>query len=327
MVASGGSPPARADARPPGEPVIEARVISRRFGSTVAVDSVSLAVGRGEIFGFFGPNGAGKTTTIRLLCGLLPLTSGEAAVAGVDVRADPTGVRRNLAILPEEVSFYERMTPAGYLAFFARMAGSGLGEARARVEEAARIAELGGIMDKPISVLSHGQRQKVSVARVLLSDVPVMFLDEPFTGIDIVHRKALREHLRAYVAKGNTVFFTSHNLIEAEHIVDRFAFIDKGHMVAMGTARELRDRFLLPSYALRVSELPLAQRVLSERLATHECAVRGEELHLTLVNKEDVPRVAALLGQAGVALMEMRPTGTMEDVFLSMRRQDKGGLP
>ncbi len=327
MVAQGGALLARADAQLHGETVIEARDISKRFGGTAAVDSVSLAVGRGEIFGFFGPNGAGKTTTIRLLCGLLPLTSGEAAVAGVDVRADPTGVRRNIAILPEEVNFYERMSPRDYLSFFARMAGFSLGEAKARVEEAARVAELGGSMDKPISVLSHGQRQKVSVARVLLSDVPIMFLDEPFTGIDIVHRKALREHLRAYVAKGNAVFFTSHNLIEAEHIVDRFAFIDRGHMVATGTARELRERFLLPSFALRVSDLPLARSLLAGRLATHECAIKGEELLVTLVNKEDVPRIAALLGQAGVALMEMRPTGTMEDVFLSMRRQDKGGLP
>jgi ABC-2 type transport system ATP-binding protein len=308
-------------------PVIEVRDLTRRFGPTVAVDRVSLVVNKGEIFGFFGPNGAGKTTTIRLLCGLLAPTSGEAAVAGVDVRADPVGVRRNLAILPEEVSFYEKMTPAAYLAFFARMAGFPLTRTRERVEEVVRLAELEGFLDKRIAVLSHGQRQKVSVARVLLTDAPVMFLDEPFTGIDIVHRKALREHLRAYVSRGNTVFFTSHNLIEAEHVVDRFAFIDRGRLVTTGTARELRERYLTPSFALRVSDLALSHKVLSERLATHECAVRGEELFVTLVNKEDVPKVAALLGAAGVALMEMRQTGTMEEVFLSMRHQERGGLP
>jgi ABC-2 type transport system ATP-binding protein len=301
--------------------VIEARGLTKAFGATRAVDEVSFTVGRGEVFGFFGPNGAGKTTTIRLLCGLLPMTSGSATVAGVDVGRSPTEARRALAILPEEAVFYERMTPGTYLAFFAKMAGVSRRAARERLEGAARLAELGGFLDKPIANLSHGQRQKVSVARVLLVDAPVMFLDEPFTGIDIIHRKALREHLRRYVAEGNTVFFTSHNLIEAEAFVDRFAFIDKGRLVTTGTARELRDRYLLPTYALRVSDPVRAQQVLSRSLPLSECAVEGEELRVTLKNASDVPRMSELLGAAGISLLEMRQLGTMEEVFLRMREQ------
>ncbi len=301
--------------------VMEAHELSKVFGSLRAVDSVSFQVGRGEVFGFFGPNGAGKTTTIRLLCGLLPPTAGSAKVCGVDVARAPTRVRHNLAIMPEEITYYEKMTPAGYLNFFRRMAGA----SRESLDNAASVAEIHGFMSKRFAELSHGQRQKVSIARVLMSDAPIMFLDEPFQGIDIVHRRKLREHLRAFVGRGHTVFYTSHNLIEAEYIVDRFAFIDRGQILTIGTGRELRDKYLLPSYALRVSDLALAQRTLSEGLAVTECNVVGEELHVTLKDAADVPKVTTLLGGAGVALMEMRQLGTMEEVFLRMR-QDQGGV-
>lgn len=304
--------------------VIEARQLSKNFGKTKAVKSVSFKVDRGEIFGFFGPNGAGKTTTIHLICGLLPATSGSAIVYGYDVRRKPTRVRRSLVIMQEEIIYYEKMTVAKYLKFFARMAGHTSRSARDRIEMSVQISEISGFMNKRIANLSHGQRQKISIARILLSHVPLMFLDEPFSGIDIVHRKVLREYLRDYVAKGNTVFFTSHNLIEAEHIVDRFAFIDSGKILMIGTARELRDKYLLPSYAIRASDLTRAQKILSEGLVTTDCYVKGEELLITLKDREDVAKITALLGSAGITLTEMRQLGTMEEVFLnvSQRQED-----
>lgn len=136
--------------------VIEAKELSKNFGKVHAVRDASFKVKRGEIFGFFGPNGAGKTTTIRLLCALTPPTSGTAIVCGYDVRRTPTAVRKYLAIMPEEVSYYEKMTPAQYLAFFARMAVHGRAEARARIDEAVRVSEVSGFLDKPIGSLSHG---------------------------------------------------------------------------------------------------------------------------------------------------------------------------
>ena len=304
--------------------VIEAWQLSKNFGSTKAVRSVSFKVKRGEVFGIFGPNGAGKTTTIRLLCGQTAPSSGSAVVCGADITREPTRVRQNLAILPEEVNFYEKMTPLKYLRFFSGMAGHGSGSARVRIDKVTRIAEISGFLRKPISNLSHGQRQKLSIARTLLSDVPVMFLDEPFSGIDIIHRKALREYLGKYVDRGNTVFFTSHNLIEAEHIVDRFAFIDGGKILTIGSARELRDKFLLPSYALRVGEPSRARKMLSKNLATTECYVKRDEVWVTLKRRKDVQRIAIILGKAGIPLSEMRQVGTMEEVFLRMRSR-KGG--
>jgi ABC-2 type transport system ATP-binding protein len=307
---------------PPGASgeAIRAERLGKSWGATRAVDDVSFSVRRGEIFGFFGPNGAGKSTTIRVLCGLTAATAGTATVWGVDVARSPTEVRRHLTIVPEETAFYEKMTPASYLAFFARLAGRSKEGAREAVGRAAAVAEVTGFLGTRIKDLSHGQRQRVILARAFLSDAPLMVLDEPFQGIDIVHRKALREHLRRFAAAGNTVFFTSHNLIEAEHVVDRFAFLDRGRLVMEGTARELREKYLLPSFALRVSVPARAAKALAEALPVRECTVQGEEVHVTLLDPKDVPRIAAVLGGAGVAVLEMRQLGTMEEVFLRARQ-------
>jgi len=299
---------------------IEARGLGKDFGSTQAVKSVSFTVNKGEVFGFFGPNGAGKTTTIRLLCGLTKPTRGYAAVCGHSILADPTGVRRHLTMALEESAFYEKMKVTAYLKFFAAMSGQTSKLQHEKIQEVVNVGELSESLNKRIAVLSHGQRQKVSLARAFLSDVPIMFLDEPFQGIDIVHRRMLRDYLREYVKRGNTVFFTSHNLIEAEQIVDRFAFIDRGAILKIGTARELRDQYLSPMYSIRVSDPVKARQVLSDSIPVNECTLKGEEVVVTLKNKEDALKISSLLSTAGVAILEMRMVGTMEEVFLKMRQ-------
>jgi len=309
---------------PPRQVVVESRNLSKAFGNVRAVRSASFKVYTGEVFGFFGPNGAGKTTTMRMLCGLLEPSSGDALVAGYDIRTNPTRVRRSLAIIQEEEAYYEKMTVRGYLKFFSKLAAASTGRPKERYHMAVENAEIEELLSKRLKNLSHGQRQKVTIARALLSDVPLMFLDEPFQGIDIIHRKAMRAYLRRYVQAGGTVFFTSHNLIEAEHIVDRFAFIDKGQIIMAGTARELRDKYLLPMFSVRASDPERAQQVLSQSLDVTDCHVKGEEVIVTLVNREDVPKMAVVLGSAGLTMTEMKQLGTMEEVFLSFRRQKEG---
>jgi ABC-type multidrug transport system ATPase subunit len=299
---------------------IEARELGKDFGTTQAVKSVSFTVNEGEVFGFFGPNGAGKTTTIRLLCGLTKPTRGDARVCGHSIRVDPTGVRRHLTMMLEESAFYEKMKVTAYLKFFAAMSGQTSKFQHEKIQGVVNVCELSESLNKRIAVLSHGQRQKVSLARAFLSDVPIMFLDEPFQGIDIVHRRMLRDYLREYVKKGNTVFFTSHNLIEAEQIVDRFAFIDRGAILKVGTARELRDQYLAPTYSIRVSDPVEARQVLSDGIPVNECTLKGEEVIVILKNKEDALKISSLLSAAGVAILEMRMVGTMEEVFLKMRQ-------
>ena len=318
------APPGQEMKAPPREVVIEVRDLSRSFGDLRAVRSASFKVYKGEVFGFFGPNGAGKTTTMRMLCGLLEPASGDAVVAGYDIRASPNRVRRSLAIIQEEEEFYEKMTVRAYLRFFSKLAAASTGRPKERFHLAVENAEIEDLLEKRLKHLSHGQRQKVTIARALLSDVPVMFLDEPFQGIDIIHRKTMRAYLRRFVEAGGTVFFTSHNLIEAEHIVDRFAFIDKGRIIMVGTARELRDKYLLPMFSLRVSDPVKAQQVISQALDVTDCRVKGDELIVTLAKQEDVPKVAVVLGGAGITMMEMKQLGTMEEVFLSFRRSKEG---
>jgi ABC-2 type transport system ATP-binding protein len=318
------TPPHQEIKAPPREVVVEVRNLSKTFGDVRAVRSASFKVYKGEVFGFFGPNGAGKTTMMRMLCGLLEPTSGDAVVAGYDVRSSPTRVRRSLSIIQEEEEYYEKMKVGAYLKLFAKLATASTGRSKERFHMAVETAEIDELLGKKLKNLSHGQRQKVTIARALLSDVPVMFMDEPFQGIDIVHRKKMRAYLRRFVEAGGTVFFTSHNLIEAEHIVDRFAFIDKGEVILVGPARELRDKYLLPTYSLRVSDPVRAQQLISQSLAVHDCQVQGEEVVVTLVNKDDVPRLTAILGGAGITMTEMKQMGTMEEVFLTFRRQREG---
>jgi ABC-type multidrug transport system ATPase subunit len=170
-------------------------------------------------------------------------------------------------------------------------------------------------MDRRIAQLSQGQRQGVSLARVLMADAPLIFLDEPFEGVDIMHRKRLREYLREYVSKGNTVFFTSHNLIEAEHIVDRFAFIHKGKLTAIGTADELKDKYLLPSFMLHVSDPQKAKELLESGMKSQSVKIVEGNVYIILHKRADAPQVTKVLEQGGVDLFEMRTTGTMEEVF------------
>ena len=302
--------------------MIEANGLCKDYREVRALDDVSLRVGRGEIFGFFGPNGAGKTTCIKVLCGLTNATGGDASVLGIDVRRSPVHVRDNIAILSEESRFYEEMTPRRYLNMFGKFMLMKRSERQSALNRVADLADIRAFMDRRIAHLSMGQRQRVSLARVLMSDVPLIFLDEPFEGVDIIHRRKLREHLRDYVSKGNTVFFTSHNLIEAEYIVDRFAFIHHGRLIAVGTAEELKEKYLAPSYMLHVSDPQKARDVLEDNLRLQSIKIVEGNVSVVLSKRSDASQVALLLVHEGVDLYEMKSVGTMEEVFERTTRGD-----
>jgi len=295
--------------------LIEAKGLSKDYKSVRALDDVSLKVGRGEIFGFFGPNGAGKTTCIKVLCGLTRPSGGEAKVLDIDAVRYPVWVRENIAIMSEEARFYEELTPRKYLTAFSRLITTNGSDRLAAINKAADLADLRGFIDRKISFLSQGERQRVSLARVLMADCPLFFLDEPFEGIDIIHRRKLREYFRDFVKGGNSVFFTSHNLIEAEYIVDRFAFIHHGKLIAVGTADELKDKYLAPTYALRVSDPQKAKDVLANNLNLQMLKIIEGEVALTLLKRQDAPKIPKILLQEGIDMFEMRTTGTMEEVF------------
>lgn len=302
--------------------LIEANGLCKDYGNVRALCDVSLKVNRGEIFGFFGPNGAGKTTCIKVLCGLTRSTSGEAKVMDIDVGKHPVWVRENIAIMSEDPRFYEEMTPRKYLKTFSKLVRVKNNDRPAAIQKAADLADLGGFMDRKIAMLSQGERQRVSLGRTLLTDCPLYFLDEPFEGIDIIHRRKLRGFFRDYVKKGNSIFFTSHNLIEAEFIVDKFAFIHHGNLIAVGTADELKEKYLAPSFMLHVSDPQKTKDMLERTLRFQTLKIIEGEVAITLMARRDAPQIPKVLIQEGIDLYEMRSSGTMEEVFERIARGD-----
>ncbi|MDQ2799246.1 MAG: ABC transporter ATP-binding protein [Armatimonadota bacterium] len=212
----------------------------KKTGDIVAVDHIDLQVAPGEFYGFLGPNGAGKSTSIKMLSGLLRPTSGQIVIAGHDLAADPLGVKRALGVLPEDLNLYERLTASEFLLFAAQMYGLPSGEARRRVEELLAVMELGDAGDKMIVDFSMGMKKKVALAGAMIHDPPVLFLDEPFNGIDALSSRKIREVLKQRTAQGTTIFFSSHVLEVVEKLCSRVAIIAKGRLVGEGTMDELR---------------------------------------------------------------------------------------
>ncbi|HEX8160470.1 MAG TPA: ABC transporter ATP-binding protein, partial [Pyrinomonadaceae bacterium] len=221
-------------------PAVETSGLVRRFGDYAAVDRVSLRVERGQFFGFLGPNGAGKSTTIKVLTGLLAPTSGEARVLGFDIAREPLEVKRRIGVVPEDLNLFERLTGAEMLNFTGRMYGLG------REETARRAAELLGLMEldedpkKLVVEYSHGMKKKLSLACALIHNPEVLFLDEPFEGVDAVASRTLKDLLLRLTGRGLTVFLTSHVLEIVERLCTHIAIISEGRLVTSGALDELR---------------------------------------------------------------------------------------
>jgi len=226
---------------PQGDPSIDVRGLVKRFGTKTAVDGVDLAVWPGEFFGFLGPNGAGKSTTMKILSGLMRPTEGSVHVAGHDVLRDPVSVKAAIGVLPEEPVLYERLTGQEMLWYAGRLYGLDGPTAEQRADDLFRLMALEEADQRRMIVdYSMGMRKKVGLACALLHRPRVLFLDEPFNGIDAVTSRAIYTVLRGAAAGGMTVFFTSHVLEVAESLCTRFAIIHEGAIHAVGTLAEVR---------------------------------------------------------------------------------------
>jgi len=206
----------------------------------IAVNNISLSVAPGEFYGFLGPNGAGKSTTIKMLTGLLRPTSGKVVIAGHDLETDPLELKRHIGVLPEDINLYERLTASELLLFAAQMYGIPKSEARRRTEDLLELMELGDAGSKMIVDFSMGMKKKIALAAAMIHSPRVLFLDEPFNGIDTVSGRAIRDVLRTMVSRGTTVFFSSHVMEVVEKLCTRVAIIAKGNIVAEGTIDDLR---------------------------------------------------------------------------------------
>jgi ABC-2 type transport system ATP-binding protein len=221
-------------------PAVETTNLVRQFGDFVAVDNLNLTVRRGSFFGFLGPNGAGKSTTIKMLTGLLAPTSGLVRVLGRDIAKEPLEVKRRIGVVPEDLNLFERLTGAEMLAFTGRMYGLQKTEIAERSPELLDLMELRGEPKKLIVEYSHGMKKKLSLACALIHRPEILFLDEPFEGVDAIASRTLKDLLSRLTARGLTVFLTSHVLEIVERLCSDIAIISQGKLLAAGSLDELR---------------------------------------------------------------------------------------
>lgn len=219
-------------------PAILVDGLTKRFGAFVAVNGISLDVGTGEVFGFLGSNGAGKSTTIRMLCGLLKPSSGRAVVGGVDVTADPEGVKRRIGYMSQRFSLYEPLTVDQNIRFYAGLYGVDGPRLQRRRAFVLEMAGLHGREDQRAGTLAGGWRQRLALGCALLHEPPIVFLDEPTGGVDPMARREFWALIRRLAREGTTVLVTTHHMEEAAQC-DRLAMIHAGELAALGTPAEL----------------------------------------------------------------------------------------
>jgi ABC-2 type transport system ATP-binding protein len=221
-------------------PAIDTTALTRRFGDFTAVDNVNLRVDAGQFFGFLGPNGAGKSTTIKMLTGLLAPTSGSIRILGEDLQANSADIKRQIGVVPEGMALFGRLTADEYLRFVGRMYGLDRTTTLNRTRDLLEFMQLAGEQKKLIADFSHGMQKKLALAAAVIHGPKVLFLDEPFEGVDAVAAGTLKAMLLRMIARGATIFLTSHVLEIVERLCTHIAIIHRGQLVAQGSLDELR---------------------------------------------------------------------------------------
>lgn len=305
--------------------VIVADELTRRFGDFVAVDGLSFAVQSGEIFGFLGPNGAGKTTAIRMLTGLLPPSAGSACVAGHDVGREPEAVKRAIGYMSQLFSLYSDLTVRENLELFAGLYDLS-GERRdARIRWALETAGLQDRDDQLTATLPLGLKQRLALGSAVLHEPPVLFLDEPTSGVDPVARRAFWELIADLAEAGTTVLVTTHYMEEAEHC-HRLALMNRGRLVALDAPAVLKASLETPILEVRADDPTRAAALLADLDGVEEATMIGRAVHVVALDEAAArTRIAEALDREGIGLRGVeRVRPTLEDVFVSLVRRSGG---
>lgn len=308
--------------------MIEVEQLVRHFGPVRAVDGLTFTVDEGEVFGLLGPNGAGKTTTVRLLNGVLTPSAGKARVLGLDPVTQGCALRRQTGILTETPSLYERLTARDNLMTFGALYDMSEPELSHRVDEMLDFFQLSGRADDRVGEYSKGMKQRLALARALLHEPPLLFLDEPTAGLDPEAARHVTQMIEQLShQKGRTVVLCTHNLSEAQRLCDRVAMMDQGRMPALGTLAELARtvwrglwvdvEFKVPLAGAVVDELRAVRGVSDVQLDAARMAVR--------VDGDDViPAVVTRLAGHGAQIMRVDPRQpSLEDIYFELRDQRK----
>ncbi len=256
-------------------PAISTQNLTRRFGALVAVDNVNLRVAPGQFFGFLGPNGAGKSTTIKMLTGLLAPTSGSIEILGRDLLADSVEVKRQIGVVPEGMALFGKLTGAEYLNFVGRMYGLGRAVAAQRSAELLEFMQLANQPKALVADYSHGMQKKLALAAAVIHGPRILFLDEPFEGVDAIASGTLKAMLQRMIARGATIFLTSHVLEIVERLCSHVAIIHRGRLVAQGSLDELRSGVQAQAaIAAGNGDQPIAPAATGEKLTLEEIFLR-----------------------------------------------------
>jgi len=301
--------------------------LTRRFGSFVAVDHVTFDVRRGEVFGFLGPNGAGKTTTIRILAGLLVPTSGRGTVAGFDITRDTEAIKRNIGYMSQLFSLYNDLTVEENIRFFSGLYGVPRERREARRDWVLEIARLEGERRRVTGELSLGYKQRLALGCAVLHEPPVLFLDEPTSGVDPISRRSFWDLIYHLAGEGTTVFVTTHYMEEAEYC-NRLALMNRGRLIALDAPERLRAGMREPLLQIRTNASARVVEALEKTPEVIEVGMFGRAVHATV---RDLSRgrdaVHAALDSRAIpyeSIEEIPPS--LEDVFIS-RVHEEGGAP
>ena len=316
--------PSLLSAEPIPEPALVVDHLSKHFGERVAFDDVSFEVGYGEVFGFLGPNGAGKTTTVRSLGTLIAPTGGAARIAGIPLSVENgPAIRARISIMPESPGLYLRLSVIENLQCFARLYR--LGDARDRIDQALRAVNLTNRADSLCGALSKGLRQRVALARSLLNDPAVLFLDEPTAGLDPVATREVHDLVASLRQRGVTIFLTTHRLEEAERLCDRVAILNTT-LRLVGSPTELRQQLFTRSLEVRVRDsLSDPDRIFVGLPGVESWARDRSGSYLLTVSDPDdaAPAVARALMNAGADILSLfESRHSLEDVYLELIDED-----
>ncbi len=312
---------------------VEAVDLVKKFGDTVAVDGVSFVVPEGTVLGLLGPNGAGKTTTVRMLTTLSIPTSGTGRVAGHDILSEPDAVRRAMGLTGQAATVDELLTARENLWLIGRLAGLPKRSVKPIGDDLLERFTLTEAADRIVKTYSGGMRRRLDLAVSLIAAPPVLFLDEPTTGLDPRSRNDLWDVLRGLVADGTTLLLTTQYLEEADQLCDDIVVIDKGRVIAAGTPTQLKDQAGRASVVLTVSDpadLPRAERALRERIGEVYVEPGARRITAAADGLEDMSRIGAVLTDEAIAVDDLglkRPS--LDDVFLHLtghRAEDEAGF-
>jgi ABC-2 type transport system ATP-binding protein len=314
-----------------GQPAVETRELTKRYGDFVALDRLTIAVDRGQILGFVGPNGAGKTTTIKILVGLARPTGGSARIAGVDCAREPRKIKRLVGYMPDTFGSYDNMRVAEYLDFFGAAFGIPRRDRGRRIGDALDAAGAAKVRDLYVETLSHGMKQRVGLARTLLHEPEVLILDEPANGLDPQARIEMRQVLLDLADRGKTLLVTSHVLPELARVCHRVAIITRGRLRAFGTlpeiTRQLRQLRPMEILLTRPEDIDRATEIVRQAIEPG-AEVVGSQVEAvvrfrTARGEDELAGLLAALVAAGLGVAQFREVQTdLEEAFMTLARSE-----